>query len=183
MGGGELTPVKKASTAFFSWSIPAAARGDAGYLDALVGFQLLIRGETAPAHKHRPGATRIVVEGEGAYTVVDGNGSDLCKRVRSCSIISVPGSTVTKRASGVASGILVHQNHWAAKKRQRGLLDLMPFGGMNSCNQQRFSCQERSGRGLEEQFETLLVRTIASPAARNCSYDMATETTIGALRA
>ena len=33
--------------------------------------------------------------------------SDLCKATRSCSIISVPGSTVTKRASGVSSGILV----------------------------------------------------------------------------
>ncbi len=37
--------------------------------------------------------------------------SDLCKATRSCSIISVPGSTVTKRASGVSSGILVHQDY------------------------------------------------------------------------
>src|SRR6202040_3846945 len=33
---------------------------------------LLLPGETAPAHKHTPSAARIVVEGEGAYTVVDG---------------------------------------------------------------------------------------------------------------
>src|SRR5216683_2540818 len=37
------------------------------------------------------------------------NRSDLCKGTRSCSIISVPRSAVTKRASGVSSGILVHQ--------------------------------------------------------------------------
>ena len=40
---------------------------------------------------------------------VELNRSDLCKGIRSCSIISVPGSAVTKRASGVSSGILVHQ--------------------------------------------------------------------------
>jgi gentisate 1,2-dioxygenase len=37
-----------------------------------IGFQLLLPGETAPAHKHTASAARIVVEGEGAYTVVDG---------------------------------------------------------------------------------------------------------------
>ena len=37
-----------------------------------IGLQLLLPGETAPAHKHTPSAARIVVEGEGAYTVVDG---------------------------------------------------------------------------------------------------------------
>ena len=40
---------------------------------------------------------------------VEPNRSDLCKRIRSSSIISVPGSAVTKRASGVSSGILVHR--------------------------------------------------------------------------
>jgi len=38
------------------------------------------------------------------------NRSDFCKRTRSCSTISVPGSALTKRASGVSSGILVHQH-------------------------------------------------------------------------
>src|SRR5713226_533824 len=37
------------------------------------------------------------------------NRSDLCRGDRSCSIISVPGSAVTKRASGVPSGIFVHE--------------------------------------------------------------------------
>ncbi len=37
-----------------------------------VGLQLLLPGEAAPAHKHTPSAARIVVEGEGAYTVVEG---------------------------------------------------------------------------------------------------------------
>ncbi len=37
------------------------------------------------------------------------NGSDLRRGSRSCSIISGPGSTATKRASRVSSGIFVHQ--------------------------------------------------------------------------
>src|SRR6266850_5789720 len=41
------------------------------------------------------------------------NRSDLCKGTRSCSIISVPRSAVTKRASGVSSGILVHHDYCA----------------------------------------------------------------------
>ena len=37
-----------------------------------IGMQLLLPGETAPAHKHTPSAVRIIVEGKGGYTVVDG---------------------------------------------------------------------------------------------------------------
>jgi gentisate 1,2-dioxygenase len=32
----------------------------------------LLPGETAPAHRHTPSAARIIVEGRGGYTVVDG---------------------------------------------------------------------------------------------------------------
>jgi gentisate 1,2-dioxygenase len=37
-----------------------------------LGMQLLLPGEWAPAHRHTPNAVRMVVEGEGAYTTVDG---------------------------------------------------------------------------------------------------------------
>jgi hypothetical protein len=47
---------------------------------------------------------------------VEINRSDLCKRIRSCSIISVPGSAVTKRASGASSGILVHEDYRCANR-------------------------------------------------------------------
>ena len=33
---------------------------------------MLLPGEWAPAHRHTPNAVRIVVEGEGAYTTVNG---------------------------------------------------------------------------------------------------------------
>jgi gentisate 1,2-dioxygenase len=73
MRAGELTPVEKAERRVLYLADPG--RG----LDAMqatstiyIGFQLLLPGETAPAHKHTASAARIVVEGEGAYTVVDG---------------------------------------------------------------------------------------------------------------
>ncbi len=36
------------------------------------GLRLIVPGETAPAHRHSQSALRFVVEGEGAYTAVDG---------------------------------------------------------------------------------------------------------------
>src|SRR5262249_28688690 len=36
------------------------------------GLQIILPGETAPSHHHTPAALRLVVEGEGAYTTVDG---------------------------------------------------------------------------------------------------------------
>ena len=43
----------------------------------------------------------------------------LCRSKRSCSIISVPGSAVTERASGVSSGIFVHQDYRAVWLRNK----------------------------------------------------------------
>jgi gentisate 1,2-dioxygenase len=36
------------------------------------GIQLILPGEVARTHRHTPNALRFIVEGEGAYTVVDG---------------------------------------------------------------------------------------------------------------
>jgi gentisate 1,2-dioxygenase len=36
------------------------------------GMQVILPGETAPSHHHTPSALRLVVEGEGAFTTVDG---------------------------------------------------------------------------------------------------------------
>ena len=36
------------------------------------GMQLILPGETAPAHRHTPSALRFILEGEGAFTAVAG---------------------------------------------------------------------------------------------------------------
>lgn len=70
---GELTPVEKAERRVLFLADPGRGNGAMQATSTIyVGLQLLLPGEAAPAHKHTPSAARIVVEGEGAYTVVDG---------------------------------------------------------------------------------------------------------------
>lgn len=70
---GELTPVEKAERRVLFLVDPGRGPGAMQATSTIyVGLQLLLPGEAAPAHKHTPSAARIVVEGEGAYTVVDG---------------------------------------------------------------------------------------------------------------
>jgi gentisate 1,2-dioxygenase len=70
---GELTPVEKAERRVLVLSDPGRGTGAMQVTSAIYcGMQLLLPGEKAPAHKHTPSAARIIVEGEGAYTVVDG---------------------------------------------------------------------------------------------------------------
>src|SRR5437870_2669946 len=50
-----------------------ALRGAASITHTLyAGLQLILPGEVAPSHRHTQSALRFVVEGEGAYTAVDG---------------------------------------------------------------------------------------------------------------
>jgi gentisate 1,2-dioxygenase len=37
------------------------------------GVQILLPGETAPAHRHSPAAIRFIIQGKGAYTTVEGD--------------------------------------------------------------------------------------------------------------
>ncbi|UYV38143.1 cupin domain-containing protein [Rhodobacteraceae bacterium D3-12] len=70
---GELTPLEKAERRVLVLSDPGRGVGAMQATASIyLGLQLLLPGETAPAHVHTPSAVRIVVEGKGAYTVVDG---------------------------------------------------------------------------------------------------------------
>jgi gentisate 1,2-dioxygenase len=73
MQAGELTPMEKAERRVLVLANPghgleAMKASPAMYL----GMQLLLPGEWAPSHRHTPNAVRMVVEGVGAYTTVDG---------------------------------------------------------------------------------------------------------------
>jgi gentisate 1,2-dioxygenase len=41
------------------------------------GLQIILPGEIAPSHRHSPSALRFIVEGEGAYTAVEGEKLDM----------------------------------------------------------------------------------------------------------
>lgn len=70
---GELTPIEKAERRVLVLANPGHGLEKMQASAAMyLGMQLLMPGEWAPSHRHTPNAVRMVVEGEGAYTTVDG---------------------------------------------------------------------------------------------------------------
>jgi gentisate 1,2-dioxygenase len=84
---GELTPVEKAERRVLVLCDPGRDGALRANATIYCGLQLLLPGETAPAHRHTPSAARIVVEGEGAYTIV---GGEKCRMERG-DVILTPG--------------------------------------------------------------------------------------------
>jgi gentisate 1,2-dioxygenase len=70
---GELTPVEKAERRVLVLANPGHGLDKMQASAAIyLGMQLLLPGERAPSHRHSPNAVRLVVEGESAYTTVNG---------------------------------------------------------------------------------------------------------------
>ena len=70
---GELTPIEKAERRVLVMSNPGHGLENMQASSAIyLGMQLLLPGEWAPSHVHTPNAVRMIVEGTGAYTTVDG---------------------------------------------------------------------------------------------------------------
>ena len=70
---GQLTPIEKAERRVLVLANPGHGLDKMQASAAIyLGMQLLLPGEWAPSHRHTPNAVRMVVEGEGAWTTVDG---------------------------------------------------------------------------------------------------------------
>jgi gentisate 1,2-dioxygenase len=70
---GELTPIEKAERRVLVLANPGHGLDKMQATTAIyLGMQLLLPGERAPSHRHTPNAVRMIVEGEGAYTTVEG---------------------------------------------------------------------------------------------------------------
>lgn len=73
MKAGELTPIEKAERRVLVLANPGHGLDRMQASAAMyLGMQLLLPGEWAPSHRHTPNAVRMVVEGEGAWTTVEG---------------------------------------------------------------------------------------------------------------
>jgi len=73
MQAGQLTPIEKAERRVLVLANPGHGLDKMQASAAIyLGMQLLLPGEWAPSHRHTPNAVRMIVEGEGAYTTVDG---------------------------------------------------------------------------------------------------------------
>ena len=69
---GELISAEEAVRRVLILENPAL-RGQSAVTQSLyAGLQLILPGEVAPAHRHTQSALRFIVEGQGAYTAVDG---------------------------------------------------------------------------------------------------------------
>lgn len=73
MEAGDLTPIEKAERRVLILANPSLDPATARATPTIyLGMQMIKPGETAPNHKHTPTAIRFVVEGEGGYTIVNG---------------------------------------------------------------------------------------------------------------
>jgi gentisate 1,2-dioxygenase len=73
MQAGALTPIEKAERRVLVLANPGHGLEKMQATPAIyLGMQLLLPGEWAPSHRHTPNAVRMVVEGVGAWTNVDG---------------------------------------------------------------------------------------------------------------
>ena len=72
MESGSLITAKEAERRVLILENPGLP-GQASVTHSLyAGLQLILPGETAPAHRHTQSALRFIIEGQGAYTAVDG---------------------------------------------------------------------------------------------------------------
>jgi gentisate 1,2-dioxygenase len=70
---GELTPIEKAERRVLVLANPGLGLENMQATPTIyIGLQLILPRETAPNHRHTPSAVRFVVEGEGGFTIVDG---------------------------------------------------------------------------------------------------------------
>jgi gentisate 1,2-dioxygenase len=70
---GELAPIEKAERRVLVLANPGHGVEKMQASSAIyLGMQLLLPGEWAPSHRHTPNAVRMIVEGDGAYTMVEG---------------------------------------------------------------------------------------------------------------
>jgi gentisate 1,2-dioxygenase len=72
MRAGELTPMEKAERRVLMLSNPGLEPAPFATAGIFFGLQLILPGEMAPNHKHSPSAVRLIVEGEGGTTTVEG---------------------------------------------------------------------------------------------------------------
>jgi gentisate 1,2-dioxygenase len=75
---GGLITAQEASRRVLSLENPGFDGGAPRILESLyAGLQMILPGECAPAHRHTPSALRFIMEGEGAWTAVSGEKSNM----------------------------------------------------------------------------------------------------------
>jgi gentisate 1,2-dioxygenase len=68
----ELISARQAERRVLMLENPALAGTTFSTTTLFTGLQAILPGEIAPTHRHTPNALRLIIEGDGAYTAVDG---------------------------------------------------------------------------------------------------------------
>src|SRR5262249_22800671 len=68
----QLVPMEQAERRVLVLRNPGLGGAYAATATLFAGLQIILPGESAPSHHHTPAALRLIVEGRGAYTTVDG---------------------------------------------------------------------------------------------------------------
>jgi len=70
---GRLTPIEKAERRVLVLANPGLGLENMQATPSIfIGLQLILPRESAPSHRHSPSAVRFVIEGDGGYTIVQG---------------------------------------------------------------------------------------------------------------
>ncbi|MGZ3293301.1 MAG: cupin domain-containing protein, partial [Xanthobacteraceae bacterium] len=70
---GDLAPIEKAERRVLALANPGLGLENMQATPSIfIGLQLILPGETAPNHRHSPSAVRMVIEGSGGFTLVQG---------------------------------------------------------------------------------------------------------------
>ncbi len=70
---GRLTPIEKAERRVLVLANPGLGLENMQATPSIfIGLQLILPRESAPSHRHSPSAVRFVIEGQGGYTIVQG---------------------------------------------------------------------------------------------------------------
>lgn len=73
MRAGDLAPIEKAERRVLVLCNPGLGLDTMRATPTIyIGMQLILPGEVAPNHRHTPSAVRVVIEGNGGFTVVNG---------------------------------------------------------------------------------------------------------------
>jgi len=77
LDAARLVPIERAERRVLVLRNPGLEGAYAATATLYAGLQIILPGEAAPSHHHTPSALRLVVEGRGAYTTVEGVRCDM----------------------------------------------------------------------------------------------------------
>jgi len=78
MAAGELVAAENAERRNLTMRNPVAGNRYATVRTIVAAYQMIQPGEVAKSHRHTPNALRLILEGKGTYTVVNGKRIEMC---------------------------------------------------------------------------------------------------------